>query len=225
MFAPSQLFDLENLSIKDIFDSVDQAYEILGTPLKEYCKKLSGREIHGTVMEGAVLVGDGIYIGEGTVVEPGAFIKGPAYIGKNTEIRHSAYLRGNVVVGDNCVVGHCTEVKMSIFLDGAKAGHFAYVGDSILGNNVNLGAGTKLANLKIIESDIVLHTDTGDKVVTGLRKMGAILGTNVEIGCNAVTSPGTILAPKSMVYPAIGIKGAFSKRVVLREANMVKRKS
>ncbi|MCJ8347074.1 glucose-1-phosphate thymidylyltransferase [bacterium] len=223
MFEPSKLFHLEDLSIKDIFDSVNQAYEILGNPLKEYCKRFKGREIHGTVMEGAFLIGDGIYIGEGSVVEPGAYIKGPCYIGKNTEIRHSAYLRGIVVVGDNCVVGHCTEVKMSIFLDGAKAGHFAYVGDSILGNDVNLGAGTKLANLKIIESDIVLHVETGEKIVTGLRKMGAILGDKVEIGCNAVTSPGTILAPKSMVYPAIGIKGAFSKRVVLREANMVKK--
>ncbi|PCJ21427.1 MAG: glucose-1-phosphate thymidylyltransferase [Candidatus Cloacimonadota bacterium] len=223
MFSPSELFKLENLSIKDIFDSVDQAHEILGDPLKEYCKQFKGREINGTVMEGATLVGDGIYIGEGSIVEPGAYIKGPAYIGKNTEIRHSAYLRGNVVVGDNCVVGHCTEVKMSIFLDGAKAGHFAYVGDSILGNDVNLGAGTKLANLKIIESDVMLHVDTGEKLVTGLRKMGAILGYGVEIGCNAVTSPGTILAPKSMVYPAIGIKGAFSKRVILRESNMVRK--
>ena len=221
MYKIEKYLDLEDFPFMEVFENIDQAWEVLGDYLKEFCSKFKENKIEGTVMEGAHLEGEGIWIGEGTVVEPGAYIKGPTVIGKNCEIRHSAYIRGNVVVGDNCVVGHCTEVKGSIFLNGAKAGHFAYVGDSILGKNVNLGAGTKLANLKIIDAPIVLNM-AGNRLDTGLRKMGAILGNNVEIGCNAVTSPGTVLPPDSLIYPAIAIKGCFEKRTILRTTNMVK---
>jgi NDP-sugar pyrophosphorylase family protein len=133
-------------------------------------------------------------------VEPGALIRGPALIGPNSEVRQGAYVRGSVLVGEGCVVGHATEVKNGLFLDGAKAGHFAYVGDSILGFGVNLGAGTKLANLKIIEGTIRLRGPDGP-VDTGRRKLGAVLGDGTETGCNSVTSPGALMAPKTMVFP------------------------
>ena len=104
--------------------------------------------------EGSVLWDDAIFIGPGAVVEPGALVKGPSIIGAQTEVRQGAYVRGKCIVGARCVVGHTTEMKWSILLDGAKAGHFAYIGDSILGMGVNLGAGTKLANLKIKDQTI-----------------------------------------------------------------------
>jgi acetyltransferase-like isoleucine patch superfamily enzyme len=160
---------------------------------------------------GATLFDSNIYIGEDTVVEPGALIKGPTIIGNNTEVRQGAYIRGNCLIGNRCVVGHTTEVKTSIMLDGAKAGHFAYIGDSILGNDVNLGAGTKLANLKISDVEIKLKVE-GRIYKTGLRKLGAILGDNVQTGCNSVTSPGTLLAKASLVYPCINVPGGFYPR-------------
>jgi bifunctional N-acetylglucosamine-1-phosphate-uridyltransferase/glucosamine-1-phosphate-acetyltransferase GlmU-like protein len=160
------------------------------------------------IMAGAILSGDHIKIGKGVLIEPGALIKSPTIIGDQTEVRHGAYIRGNCLIGSNCVVGHVTEVKHSIFLDGAKAGHFAYLGDSILGNQVNLGAGTKLANLRFIKGDIPISTPEG-MVKTGLRKLGAILGDNVQTGCNTVTNPGTLLGKKSMVIPNTTVPSGY----------------
>ena len=115
---------------------------------------------------------------------------------------------GNCLIGNGCVVGHTTEVKTSIMLDGAKAGHFAYIGDSILGNDVNLGAGTKLANLKIVDVEMKLKIE-GRTYETGLKKLGAILGDRVETGCNSVTSPGTLLGRASLIYPCVNVPGGF----------------
>lgn len=152
------------------------------------------------VMAGAVLSGTRIRLGRGVLVESGAFIKGPAIIGDRSEVRQGAYLRGYCLVGDRCVVGHVTEAKHSILLDDAKAGHFAYLGDSILGNHVNLGAGTKLANLRFTGGEVRVATPTGP-VATGLRKLGAILGDRVQTGCNSVTNPGTLLGKKAILMP------------------------
>jgi len=159
-----------------------------------------GQQLIGAsvIMAGAVLWGRQIHLGRGVLVEPGALIKGPTIIGDQTEVRQGAYIRGYCLIGSNCVVGHVTEVKHSIFLDGAKAGHFAYLGDSILGNQVNLGAGTKLANLRFMQGDIPIRTPTGI-VDSSLRKMGAILGDQVQTGCNSVTNPGTLLGKRSIV--------------------------
>lgn len=162
----------------------------------------NGQELSGAsvIMAGTVLSGRQFQFGKGILVESGAFIKSPAIIGDMTEVRQGAYLRGDCLIGDRCVVGHVTEVKHSIFLDDAKAGHFAYLGDSILGNDVNLGAGTKLANLRLISGDVQIRTKEGP-VSTGLRKLGAILGDKTQSGCNSVTNPGTLLGKKSMIMP------------------------
>ena len=146
------------------------------------------------IMAGATFKGRHIKIGKGVLIEPGAYIKSPTIIGDQTEVRHGAYIRGDCLIGANCVVGHVTEVKHSIFMNGAKAGHFAYLGDSILGNQVNLGAGTKLANLRFIKGEIIINSSDGP-IKTGLRKLGAILGDGVQTGCNTVTNPGTLLGP------------------------------
>ncbi|MBI5529237.1 MAG: hypothetical protein HY897_23170 [Deltaproteobacteria bacterium] len=156
------------------------------------------------VMAGTYLFDDRVILGPGTVVEPGALIKGPAVIGANTGIRQGAYLRGDCLAGDGCIIGHTTEMKSSIMLDGAKAGHFAYVGDSILGRDVNLGAGTKLANLRMIPGAISVRGEKG-RIDTGRRKLGAILGDGTETGCNSVTSPGTLTGPRSVIYPAVAV--------------------
>lgn len=170
-----------------------------------------------TVLFGGItLVGEDIYIGAGTVVETGAYIQGPTIIGRQTEIRQGAYLRGGCLVGDRCVVGHVTEMKNSVMLNGAKAGHFAYIGDSLLGKNCNLGAGTKLANLKVIGNTIQVRG--GDQIYdTGLRKFGAVLGDQTETGCNSVTNPGTLLGPKSIVGPNATVKpGYYPRRSIIR---------
>ncbi len=168
------------------------------------------------ILPGAYLSNDKIIIGPGTIVEPGAFIKGPVIIGNHSEIRQGAYIRGDCIVGDRCVVGHTTEVKGSILLNGAKAAHFAYVGDSILGKDVNLGAGTKLANLKMIPGSITVTVDK-KRYDTGRRKLGAILGDHTETGCNSVASPGTLMGPDSIVYSGVAVPGGYypSRTVVM----------
>lgn len=168
------------------------------------------------LMAGAVIVGRNIKIGKGVLIESGAMIKSPAIIGDHSEIRHGAYLRGNCLIGKRCVVGHTTEVKHSIFLNDAKAGHFAYLGDSILGNNVNLGAGTKCANLRFFSGNVKLRTDNS-LIDTGLRKLGTIIGDRGQTGCNAVTSPGTLMGPDCLLMPnATAPCGVHPRKSVLR---------
>ena len=174
----------------------------------QICMKGEILEGATVILPGAFLSNDKIIIGPGTIVEPGAFIKGPAIIGSHSEIRQGAYIRGDCLVGNRCVVGHTTEMKGSIMLDGAKAAHFAYVGDSILGKEVNLGAGTKLANLKMIAGSIIVTVDK-KRYDTGRRKLGAILGDHTETGCNSVTSPGTLMGPSSVVYSGVAVPGGY----------------
>lgn len=168
------------------------------------------------IMAGVVLLGRRISIGEGVLIESGALIKEPAIIGDQSEIRQGAYLRGYCLVGKRCVVGHTTEVKHSIFLDDAKAGHFAYLGDSILGGNANLGAGTKFANLRFLPGNVRVKTADGT-LDSGLRKFGAILGDNAQTGCNSVTNPGTLLGPDAILMPNTTAPSGFhSGRSVIR---------
>ena len=185
--------------------------EIKTTGAKSSIQVCMNGEILGdaaVILPGAFLSNDKIIIGPGTIVEPGALIRGPTIIGSHSEIRQGAYIRGDCLVGNKCVVGHTTEMKGSIMLDGAKAPHFAYVGDSILGKDVNLGAGTKLANLKMIAGSIVVTVDK-KRYDTGRRKLGAILGDHTETGCNSVTSPGTLMGPSSVVYSGVAVPGGY----------------
>jgi len=152
------------------------------------------------IMAGALLMGGPIQLGGGVLVESGALVKGPAIIGDHTEIRQGAYIRGYCLAGRRCVIGHTTEVKNAILLDDAKAGHFAYLGDSILGNRVNLGAGTKLANLRFLGGEVLIKTDDGP-IASGMRKLGAIMADDVQTGCNSVTNPGTLLGRRSVLAP------------------------
>jgi UDP-N-acetylglucosamine diphosphorylase / glucose-1-phosphate thymidylyltransferase / UDP-N-acetylgalactosamine diphosphorylase / glucosamine-1-phosphate N-acetyltransferase / galactosamine-1-phosphate N-acetyltransferase len=166
------------------------------------------------IFAGVSLMDDEIYIGRNTIIEPGALIKGPTIIGDNNEIRQGAYIRGNVIIGDDCVVGHNTEMKNAVMLGGSKAGHFAYIGDSILGK-VNLGAGTKLANLKMVDSNITL-TINGKKYQTGLRKFGAIFADGVETGCNSVAMPGSLLSRNVLLYPNTTARGYYPPGSIIK---------
>jgi NDP-sugar pyrophosphorylase family protein len=216
VLAPTDFFDLDSYEHKSLFyDSrVVYVWDVLKL-LGNYLDQIIVPGIQGQIMEGAYLLGEKIFIGPGSVVEPGAVIKSPTYIGANTQVRQGAYIRGNALVGDHCVVGHATEVKNAIFLNGAQAGHFAYVGDSILGNRVNLGAGTKLANVKLNHANVVVKAaeQTYD---TNLRKLGAILGDRVQIGCNAVSNPGTLLGPGCMAYALSLLRGYYPANTMIK---------
>lgn len=215
-FHPSVFFDLDRFEHAALFDGLDYVWEALGERLKAYVAEHVRAEIRGTVMEGAWIDPDNaVFIGEGTVVEPGAMIKGPTIIGRNCEVRQGAYVRGNVLVGDDCVVGHTTEMKGAVMLDGAQAGHFAYVGDTLVGNRVNFGAGTKCANLKMLPGNVAVKTADG-KIDTGLRKFGAVLGDDVQLGCNSVTSPGTILGKRCVVYACTVVGGVIAADTIVK---------
>lgn len=212
-----QLFDISTLLHAEKF-SQGTPFSYLGKNLEVWLSRLLDELqvgatplVKGEVSQNAYLSGR-IYVAEGAVIEPTAMITGPCFIGPKTEIRHGAYIRGNVYVGSKCVVGHTTEVKGAVFLDGAKAGHFAYVGDSILGREANLGAGTKLANLKFRGDEVMYRDPADDKPVgSGLRKLGALIGDKAQTGCNAVLDPGTILFPETAVLPCVHFRGTLKK--------------
>lgn len=210
-----QFVDLAKIQNRDFFAS-DNVFSYLGADLKDWIQKIleqlgvkNGPVIHTEISPHAVIEGP-VYIAKGAIIEPHTYIQGPAYIASEAEVRHGAYIRGNVYVGAHAVVGHTTEVKGSVFLDHAKAGHFAYVGDSFLGRNVNLGAGTKLANLKLRGDEVkVADPSSGKRIPSGLRKFGAIMGDEAQTGCNAVLAPGTLLLPRAMVYPTAHFVGTL----------------
>jgi NDP-sugar pyrophosphorylase family protein len=155
------------------------------------------------------VAGDRIAIGKGTRIGPGALLEGPLRIGRDCEIRAGAYLRGGCWLGDGCVVGASVEVKRAIFLDRARAPHLTYVGDSVLGRDVNLGAGTVLSNFRHDGAEIAIPL-AGSSVGTGRRKLGALLGDGVAVGCNSVLNPGTIVGARTQVYTGVQLRsGAY----------------
>ncbi len=213
MFNIKTYFDISNFEHKKLFDKAIMVWDPLKI-LKEYIKENLKPAKKGNISEHAVIE-DNVYIGENTVIDPNVYIKGPTIIGDNCEIRHGAFIRGNCVVGDNCIVGHDSEMKGSILLDGAKVPHFAYVGDSILGNKSNLGAGTKISNFKITQDTVNVVSPAG-KVNTGLRKFGAIIGDNVQTGCNTVLNPGTLIGKNTLIYALSSLKGVIPPDSILK---------
>ncbi len=211
-------FDLSDFPFRAVFDDCEYPWEVL-SKIHEYVTTRDSYEIRCDIPEGAFIEKpELISIGEGTIVEAGATIKGPCVIGRNCTIRQGAYVRGDFIAGDNALVGHSTEVKNAILLNGAKAAHFAYVGDSVLGANVNLGAGTKLANVKVAtgpRSNVMIKID-GVVFDTGRRKMGSIIGDDSELGCNSVTVPGTLVGPRTLAYPCTVLRGVIPADSVVK---------
>jgi len=202
-------FDLAAFRHKKIFADNEYVFDAL-KKLKKYIADNLKPEILGSVMLGAT-VGKGVYLGKGSVVQPGAWVMGPAIIGENCEIRHGAFVGANVLMGDEVVVGHSSEVGNSIFFNESRAPHFAFVGNSILGNRVNLGAGTKLSNLKVMANEIEI-----EGIKTGLIKLGAIIGDDSSLGCNTVTQPAAFIGKKVFGYPQALIRGFVASHQILK---------
>jgi len=230
-FKPEVFFDLAGFPHRVIFEGITNVWEVLPR-IKEYLKEnikpnvsdirngqaMVGKTVslaNGSVIhEGSFLMDDNIQLGSSVVIEPGALICGPAIIGDGSLVRQGAYIRGVVIIGKNCVVGHTTEMKSAIMTGESKAGHFAYLGDSVVGK-VNLGAGTKLANFKVTEDTINVLAE-GDKISTGLRKFGSILGDGVSTGCNSVTMPGTLLGKNCLLYPNTTARGFYGSGSIIK---------
>jgi len=213
MFKAADLFDLSQTEHAAIFDGCEYAWEALKR-IQSYILAHLRPGLHNRC-DGVAYIGEKVFIGEGTVVEDGVMIKGPAIIGRNCEIRHNAYIRENVIIGDNCVMGNSCEAKNSLLFNRAVAPHFNYIGDSILGHKAHLGAGVKISNFKIVPGNISVQVD-GKPFDTGLRKFGALLGDNTDIGCNAVLNPGSIIGRGSVIYPNTNWRGALAANMVVK---------
>lgn len=157
-----------------------------------------------------------VHIAERVLIEPGVHIEGPAYIGPESQLRQGAYIRAGTWVCYQAVVGHVTEVKHSLLLPMAKAPHFNYVGDSVLGSYVNIGAGCKLSNLRWDGAEVVMRCGAEHRG-SGLRKFGALLGDRAQLGCNCVTNPGTVLGPNSFVHPNVTVTGVFPEKALIKK--------
>lgn len=217
MLTPDDFFQLDPATAV-FFADCRYVWQAL-SQLKQHVARLTAGQqtILGQVMPGSYLSDRPLYIAEGARIEPGAYVHGPAYIGPNVVVRHGAFVREQVILLDGAVLGHDSEAKNSLFLPGAHAPHFNYVGDSILGRRVNLGAGTKLSNLGMhsqkdaqtgqrpsiqIEVNGRLHN-------TGLSKLGAILGDDAQTGCNAVLNPGCLVGPRTLVYANLSLRKGY----------------
>ena len=205
----SYYFDLSEFHHKDLFKDSEYVFDFL-KKLSEYVEKNLKPAIHGKIMEGAFVI-DKVYLGKGSVVQPGAWVLGPAIIGENCEIRHGAFVGANTLTGDRVVIGHASEVSNAVFLNDSRVPHFAFVGHSILGNKVNLGAGTKLSNLKITWDEIEING-----VKTGLTKIGAIIGDGSSIGCNTVFQPGTFIGKNVFSYPLALLRGFVPSNTIIK---------
>ncbi len=205
MFDPENFFSLDSFEHKALWKKDQPVWSAL-KELREYLNQTTHRIEIEIPDEISLRHPEAISIGENTVIEPGVMIQGPCIIGKNCVIRHGAYIREGVILGDHCHIGHASEVKNSILLNHAAATHFVYLGDSILGNGVNLGAGVKCANLRLDRKEILIHFER-KLYDTGLKKMGAILGDGVQIGCNSVLNPGTLVGKYSISHPMMNLGG------------------
>lgn len=183
-------------------------WSLLGAPLERALGALPSEAIEIRLSGDFHLSGDRIAIGRGTRIHPGAVIEGPVRIGRDVEIRPGAYLRGGVWLGDGCIVGANTEVKCAILLPGARAPHLNYVGDSILGSEVNLGAGTILSNFRHDGREVRIAA-SGRSLRTGRRKLGAVLGDGVATGCNCVLHPGVVVGRDTHVYPGVQLRSGI----------------
>jgi len=207
MFNPTDLFDLKQTQHAALFEGCEYAWQALQR-IQDYLRSQARSELRNRC-EGRAYIGPEVYIGEGTVVEDGVMIKGPAIIGRNCQIRHNAYFREDVIVGDECVVGNSCELKNVLLFNQCQVPHFNYVGDSILGHKTHLGAGVVLSNVKVLRGNVRVEVD-GKSIDTGLRKFGALLGDGVEIGCNAVLNPGSIIGRGSILYPGVNWRGVLA---------------
>ena len=209
MYRTSELFNLEHTLARELLEGCE--YPWLALP-----------QIGKTILALGAALGEGyartapdIWIHETASVAPSASITGPCIIGPEAQIRHCAYIRGNALVGGKCVVGNSVELKNVILFDSCEVPHFNYVGDSILGFRAHMGAGSVTSNIKSDRTNIVVKDGT-ERIATGMRKIGAMLGDFAEIGCNSVLNPGTVVGRRATVYPLSCVRGTVPADSILK---------
>ncbi|MBD3238903.1 MAG: hypothetical protein GF332_04685 [Candidatus Moranbacteria bacterium] len=205
-----ELFEHIPEPLKPLLNEVEEIWTVLPR-LQGFLKSLIKPGFHG-IKIGEVYLDPDVYVGKNTIIEHGAMIKGPAYIGANCQIRQGAYLRGNTYIDDHSIIGHAVEVKNSVIMTKTHCGHFNYVGDSLLGSRVNLGAGAILANLRFDHKTIKINS-----LDTGLSKFGALLGDGCQLGSNTVLNPGTIFK-KNLNYSGKPLKSGVYDQTSLQKA-------
>ncbi|HTQ79259.1 MAG TPA: hypothetical protein VMM92_04625 [Thermoanaerobaculia bacterium] len=192
-------------------------WELLGEPLTAVLGSLPSQAIDVRLLPEVHLAGDRIVIGRGARIHPNVVIEGPVWIGRDVEIRPGAYIRGGAWIGDGAVLGANIEIKCAILFPGAHVPHLNYVGDSILGAGVNLGAGTVLSNFRHDGGEVRIPYGAGQSMGTGRRKLGAILGDGVLTGCNSVLHPGSIVGRGTQIYPGVQLRPG-----IYPEASLIK---
>ena len=209
------LYNLDETIAADLFNDVTYPWEVL-PKIKSFIVAL-GKTLPKDEYD---LVGDDVWIAKDAKVFPSAYINGPAIIGKGAEVRHCAFIRGNAIVGEGAVVGNSTELKNVVLFNKVQVPHYNYVGDSVLGYKAHMGAGSITSNVKSDKTlvDVVVN---GERIHTGLKKFGAMLGDNVEVGCNTVMNPGTVIGRESNVDPVSMVRGFIPEKSIYKKQGEV----
>ncbi len=217
MFTIKNLYDLSHTIASDYLQGFTYPWEAL-PGIKELILDLGPRldkEQYSQVTEG-------VWVHKTAKVAPTAFLGSPCIIGAETEVRHCAFIRGSALVGAGCVVGNSVELKNVILFDCVQVPHYNYVGDSILGYKSHMGAGSLTSNVKSDKTLVVIHT--GDGIPTGLKKVGALLGDYVEVGCNSVLNPGTVVGRGSNIYPVSCVRGVVPANSIYKTGGIIAEK-
>ncbi len=215
MYKIEELFDLKHTMAKEYLERVDYPWEALagiGDLVIELGKNLDKSQY--------TQIKTNVWIHNTASVYGSASISGPTIIGPKSEIKHCAFIRGSVLIGENCVIGNSCEIKNAIIFDGTQIPHFNYVGDSIMGYKSHLGAGAITSNFKSDKRNIVVHDEEED-YETGIRKFGAMVGDYVEVGCNSVLNPGTIVGKNSVIYPLSSVRGIIPANSIYKDGNNI----
>lgn len=205
------LYNLDETIAKDIFQGATYPWEVL-PKIKEFILEL-GKKLDKEEYEE---VSENVWIAKSAKVAPTASITGPAIIGKNAEVRHCAFIRGNAIVGENSVVGNSTELKNVILFNNVQVPHYNYVGDSILGYKSHMGAGSITSNVKS-DKKLVIVKNGEEKIETGLKKFGAMVGDNVEVGCGSILNPGTVVGKNTNIYPLSSVRGTIAENSIYKK--------
>lgn len=215
MIRTKEMYSLDHTAAKPLLEKTEYPWEALdgiGEWILALGASLSADEYDHPAED--------VWIAKDAEVFPSAFIKGPCIIGHKTEVRHSAFIRGNALVGENCVVGNSTELKNVILFDGVQVPHYNYVGDSILGYRAHMGAGSITSNVKSDKTHVVVKDGT-TQIDTGRKKVGAMLGDRVEIGCNSVLNPGTVIGADTSVYPVSCVRGVIPANSIYKDSEHI----
>lgn len=210
-----EMYTLDETIAKDIFEGVEYPWEVLpkiSNFIMELGATLSEEEYEKR--------GDNVWIAKSAKVAPTAFIGGPAIIGKDAEVRHCAFIRANAIVGEGAVVGNSTELKNVILFNKVQVPHYNYVGDSILGFKAHMGAGSITSNVKSDKKPVVVKTPE-ENIETGMKKFGAMLGDNVEVGCGTVLNPGSVVGKNTNIYPLSMVRGYVSANSIYKRQGEV----